>query len=313
MGRIAAWDGWIGAACALLLSVACDPGSPSAGSSARPSPAPPATASPRSVGDPALPGPGELSLQVDGARITLAAHRVPVRTLLGRLRDALRFEVEVAKDVRLPRAVSVQLADVGIDAVLEEILAGLPYAVFYAVDPDERTRVLTLVRVGESDADFAVAELTEEVPREPSSRDRLEEVVRSRTPQERDAAYEANQDRWWDDLYAEDPSARAYAVEAIYLDDQTFPIVAELLIIDPDPRVRAAAASTLGDNLGETAAADALLTALDDPNSEVVIEALDALEDVGNTSHISEIEPLLRHPDTEVQEAAIDAIEWLAE
>jgi HEAT repeat protein len=54
-----------------------------------------------------------------------------------------------------------------------------------------------------------------------------------------------------------------------------------------------------------------LLIALDDSSSEVVIEALDALEDVGDASNIADIQPLLLHRDSEVREAAIEAIEWL--
>ena len=54
-----------------------------------------------------------------------------------------------------------------------------------------------------------------------------------------------------------------------------------------------------------------LVSALDDPDPEVVIEAIDALELIDDSTVIGSLEKLLQHPDAQVQEAAKDAIEFL--
>jgi hypothetical protein len=208
--------------------------------------------------------------------------------------------------------VTVRIAEASIDDVLNPILFGLPYSLYYDVDPDDSSRILSRLMVGRAEpGDFAVATPVPERKRPRLSDERMAQIRRERTPEVIAERYERNQEAWYDDLYDPDPGNRADAAEAIYLDERTFPILTDLLSNDPDPRVRAAAAGTLADDLDNPSAADALLVALNDSNSEVVIEALDALEDVGDASNIADIQPLLLHRDSEVREAAIDAIEWL--
>jgi hypothetical protein len=298
---------------AVVLSVGCDSGTPVAARSAV-GPAPQgAEADSAEPPDLILHSPGQMSFEFSGGRIALVANRVPARQILDRLVASLRFELEIGRGVILPRAVTVRLSDVGVDAALEQVLAGLPYSVDYSVDPDDTSRVLSRVRVGEPEmGEFEVACV------EPKVRmDFLRRKIRRRipeiTPVDRQERYQRNQDAWFDDLANPDPTARAYAVEALYLDERTFPILTDLLSNDPDPRVRAAAAGTLADDLDNPSAADALIPALNDQNSEVVIEALDALEDVGDASNIADVQPLLFHPDSDVREEAINAIEWLAD
>jgi HEAT repeat protein len=82
---------------------------------------------------------------------------------------------------------------------------------------------------------------------------------------------------------------------------------------DPDARVRARAALTLGeaDRDDGDAAANALVAALQDPESQVVLAALEALESVGDETLISELMPLLDHPSAEVRERTSETIDWL--
>jgi HEAT repeat protein len=83
-----------------------------------------------------------------------------------------------------------------------------------------------------------------------------------------------------------------------------------LLESDPDAEVRA----TIVDRLGEEespAAIAALIVALRDRDSEVVLRAIEILEFEAEEWLIPELEPLLAHSDPEVREAAQDAKEFL--
>jgi len=85
-----------------------------------------------------------------------------------------------------------------------------------------------------------------------------------------------------------------------------------LLASDPNADVRA----TIADRLGEEdspAAIAALVAALGDPDSEVVLRAIEILEFEAEGWLIPELERLLSHPDPEVREAAEDAIDFLAD
>ena len=52
---------------------------------------------------------------------------------------------------------------------------------------------------------------------------------------------------------------------------------------------------------------------LKDSDAEVVLEAIDALEFVGDENVLADLRRLLDHPNPEVREAAQDAIEYLQE
>ena len=86
--------------------------------------------------------------------------------------------------------------------------------------------------------------------------------------------------------------------------------LATLLATDEDPRVRAAAASTLEDASGYTAI-EALVAALDDPEPEVIVEIIEALSFAGDETLAPRIEPFLESPHEQVREAAAEAIEFL--
>jgi HEAT repeat protein len=76
--------------------------------------------------------------------------------------------------------------------------------------------------------------------------------------------------------------------------------------------VRAAATVGLEDS-DEFAAVQALVGALDDPNAEVVVEAIDSLEFAGDASVVPALQQVLSHPDARVRDAAAKAIRLLGE
>jgi HEAT repeat protein len=88
-----------------------------------------------------------------------------------------------------------------------------------------------------------------------------------------------------------------------------FQVATEHLANDESPEVRAAAAEALMQS--DVGAVQPLLLALDDPDPQVVLAALDALEFVGDASIVPQIAPLLKHKDTAVRERTVEAIEFL--
>jgi len=109
-----------------------------------------------------------------------------------------------------------------------------------------------------------------------------------------------------------DPEERSDAVLDIEPEGPGLQYLLEVVTDDPDPEVRMAAVSQLGDSESPEAI-DGLVTALNDSDSEVVLEAIDGLEYSADHNVIGSLEKLLPHPDPEVQEAAADAIDYLEE
>ena len=75
--------------------------------------------------------------------------------------------------------------------------------------------------------------------------------------------------------------------------------------------MRISVISQLEDADEEPEAIAGLVTALGDDNPEVVIEAIDAIEFVGDSSQIRDLQRYSDHPNEEVREAIADAIEYL--
>jgi HEAT repeat protein len=109
-----------------------------------------------------------------------------------------------------------------------------------------------------------------------------------------------------------DPEERSDAVLDIEPEGPGLQYLLEVVTDDPDPEVRIAAVSQLGDSESPEAITG-MLTALNDANSEVILEAIDGLEYSADQNAIGNLEKLLQHPDPEVREAAEDAIDYLEE
>jgi HEAT repeat protein len=77
-----------------------------------------------------------------------------------------------------------------------------------------------------------------------------------------------------------------------------------------EARVRAAAVSRLGE--GESyGAQEGLVEALEDPDTEVVLEAIDEIAFQGDASLVASLEPLVDHADPRIAEAAGEAIAFI--
>jgi len=112
------------------------------------------------------------------------------------------------------------------------------------------------------------------------------------------------------ELRSSDPEVRADAVYDIEPEGVGLRYLLDTLS-DPDPEVRISVISQLEDADEEPEAIAGLVTALGDENAEVVIEAIDAIEFVGDSSQIRDLQRYSDHPNEEVREAIADAIEYL--
>ncbi len=120
------------------------------------------------------------------------------------------------------------------------------------------------------------------------------------------------EDRSLEDLDSQDAERRAYAVSALTPEGDELDRLIVALARDPSSRVRAAAAEELGD-ADDPRAVVALLDALADEHSEVVLEVIDALEWQDDASAVPELANVLGATgDPELRDAALEAIDWIA-
>ena len=111
-------------------------------------------------------------------------------------------------------------------------------------------------------------------------------------------------------LESADPEERSDALFDIEPEGQGLHSLLQVLRDDSDPEVRGLAARQLGYAESPEATAG-LVSALDDPAPEVVIEVISALELIDDSSVIGNLEKLAQHRDPRVREAAADAIDYL--
>ena len=120
------------------------------------------------------------------------------------------------------------------------------------------------------------------------------------------------EDRSLEDLESPDAELRAHAVSALMPEDDELDRLIAVLARDPSPLVRAAAAEELGD-ADDPRAVDALIGALADGHREVVLEVIDALAWLEDSSAVPALVSLLGTTgDPELLDAAVEAIDWIA-
>ena len=135
--------------------------------------------------------------------------------------------------------------------------------------------------------------------------------ARATAPRAPDAATEANvPEQRLARLADPDPEVRATEVAGLEPDADGLQQLERILATDPDPEVRIAATEVLADG-DSSGAVEALLRALSDSDSRVVIAALDGLEFAADETVIPRLQPLLQHPAGDVREKAAETIEFL--
>jgi hypothetical protein len=306
-----------------LAAGACDGGREETVEAA-PAPQVPSVTPPRAPqsgsDEPALPERGAALVRLSPQGVTLLANEAPRLGVLRELEREARFRLEMAEGATLAGAITLRAVDASLDEVLARLLQGVPYAVHYGVEQETGDRVLRLVSVGQTQPPGG----SETVATAPSSRPRSDErrAGAARRPgpiedeREREERRAAAQAAFIGDLESPDPAIRADAAQFMMPDEQAIPLLSNLLATDPNPSVRAAAAKTLGDSRDSPDAVRALvraLRALRDPDPDVVVASLDALDWIGEATVAPELEFLLEDPVPRVREAAAETIESLAD
>lgn len=277
------------------------PASVSASAAAPAGPPPPS-------GVPKVPH-GRLSLRNDGNGLVLWANAAPRLAALVALQAAAGFELSFAEDAALGPPLTVQLDGSSLEEALAVVLGGVPHWLRYGVAADRAETRLLAVHVG----DFEPSDLphpSASAPQRSTARDAEPRLTRGQRLERHERGQAARRRA----LASPDPMARADAAAWIHVDESTLPLLADALLSDPSAGVRAAAAETLSESMDdrdERLAARSLIQALDDPDPEVVLAALEALESVGAPTDVPDISPLLEHPDERVREQAVDTIEWV--
>jgi hypothetical protein len=260
-----------------------------------------------------LPAAGKAHVEYSDGLVTVRSNGSLQLAILEQLAAQADFEIVVGKTEARP--ITLQIDRASLVAAIDLILDGFTYTLGYDLDKASGARILTRVEIDgalENGAASLAANAPQRPDRAPSAATRPAEGARGDPMESVSEASSDEQAELLSNLDSPDPETRADAADWIDLDGPALKRLTSLLESDPDADVRA----TIADRFGEEespAAITALVAALQDPNSEVVLRAIEALEFEGGAWLIPELERLLAHSDPEVREAAQDAIDFVAE
>ena len=257
--------------------------------------------------DQAPPAPGDAQVEYRDGLVTLRSDGSLQFAILEQLAAQAGFAI-IAGRVD-PRPITLEIERAPLLDAIALILDGLTYAVEYDFDEASGTRTLARVAIGGARGYGSASPAKTPDPTALRKRDQVTETRSDQTESNSDE-YSAEQAEVLADLNDPDPEVRADAIFWVDLDGEVLEQMISLLKSEPDAEVRASIVERLGDE--ESPAAIAAVTgALQDPDPEVVLQAIEVLEFDAEGWLIPELERLLAHPDPEVREAAEDAILYL--
>ena len=300
---------WIGFA-ALTYAIGCGPPSASPPEASNPSTLEEVAQAPtREVQIP--PMSGELSVAIEGDRVSVRAGGVPRLRVLEAIAEAGEFELQgsCGRD-----RVTLRHVDAPLSEVLAELLSGHAFHAEWAVaDPGGRSshRLMTLRLItASSDGPLAGEPALQgdaALEAETLTPEQEEELRRAReAPPPPPGTPPKDQDTLLGQLQSRDPEDRMEAlVEMNSRGFGTDEIIAAL--DDPDPEVRITALERLAEDDTFVGTA-AIVDALHSEDADVVIRSVDLLVNTGDPSLVGAIAPLLFHPDVAVRLAAEEAL-----
>jgi hypothetical protein len=269
---------------------------------------------------------GKTQIEISGQVVTLlAANQARLLEVLETMASAAEFELLLGQlGGQESKAVSIRVENASLAETLTRMLDGIPFALDFEVDPDDASSRLRSVRVGT----FPVAGLSPKKAERPGKRsgDRRERLDtrrkerRARTIEGPTAEQLAKSARLSEERAAwattqldnEDWEIRAEAASKVDVEDPNeLERLAYLMKNDSSANVRKSALERLSDS-DSPEVIDHLLEALNDPNPEVVIEAIDEIEFEGDQTAVPKLAAgCLGHPDPTVASLCAEAIEWL--
>jgi hypothetical protein len=269
----------------------------------------------RTAPDRSLSTEGKAHVEYSDGRVTLRSEGSLRLAVLEQLAEQAGFEIIAGKIDAQPITLQIERAAL-VDAIAL-ILDGISYTLEYDFDEASETRVIARVKIGGVLAHDAVN------PSETAATDALRKRDSAQSAATRSAerariaragsasdANTAEQAELLSELDSSDPEARADAADWIDLEGESLARMIALLKSDPDAEVRATIVDRLGEEISPLTVA-ALIAAFQDPDTEVVLRAIEALEFDAEPDLIPELKTLLGHSDPDVREAAQDLIEDL--
>ncbi len=256
---------------------------------------------------------GRVRLDVDGAMQLVVLERLAQQ-------GGFRLDVHGVA----PRAVTLRLDGAPLREAIGALLGDVAFALEFAFEPESGAHELAVLRVGSPPPPPQVAAAAArpiEPPPRPSER---AAPRRSRLAEEAFARARRRSDRTWVPSYDESEGGQQELFVALADPDpkKRTEALAEIDVGEGDARdrvvavaegdgiatVRASAAEALGDD-GSFASVGALLGMLDDPDPQVLVATIEALDYAGDESLAPYVEPLADHPDPAVSEAAQDVLD----
>ena len=268
---------------------------------------------------PPPPAPGSARIEFADGLVTVVSNAAPRDALLAQLGEAAGFRLATGELDARP--VTLRIERARLEDAVSALVGDLPYRIGYEFDLQRDRHVVSRLRVGvprpsriadrpprgrrstrRSAADEAAAWRPGRVAISEEKRREIDERVAEAEWAEADLA---------EQLRSSGARVRAEAAAEIDPSGEGLQTLLDALYDDPEASVRTAAARRLGDADGFAAVAG-LVDALGDPDPEVVVAAIEALE----FHHDETIVPYLRelaggHPDAGVRSAAASAIESL--
>ncbi len=246
---------------------------------------------------------GRYSLELSNGTVTLEANDANRMTIINDI--ASRIGMKVAASNNVDKLVSIKLKSVTIDVALREILNDIKYRADYGETANDMGFRINSLAVGS-----AAGELSS-VRNDGSSADGVSKGLE--LPQatgEINLGSEPEEVELVQRLQFGTAEDRAIAVSELMMDPLGFDAAYQIFTRDESPEVRLAVLELI-ESEDYFVARQMVVSALQDPNKQVVLYALGIIDSHGDFSLAPQVEALTNHFDTEVVEYAKEVRESL--
>ncbi len=246
-----------------------------------------------------LPAPGQVTIDLTPGHVSIRATEVDELALLEQLAATANFEL-LTGNIQW-NTVTVDIHADNLHAALTELIRAYPYQIVYTPDKNTQQEVLSAVFISEDLPPVETANPNKTARNNSRLSDEKEEEEELPDP-ETQAQLQA--------LQNESAQIRAAAAEDIEAEGEALIALTELLTSDPSPEVRIATSRALQFS-DDPLAIQALVACLEDEDPAVLLECIDAIEQIGDSSNAAQLQPMLEHYDESVRTNAARAIENL--
>ena len=247
-----------------------------------------------------LPAPGQVTIDLTPGHVSIRATEVDELALLEQLAAMANFEL-LTSGIQWS-TVTVDIEAKNLHTALTKLLRAYPYQIVYTPDKDSQLEVLSEV--------FVSPELV------PAKKDNTITATKTTAQDETDPEVaeddqpDAETQAQLQALKSDSETTRAAAAEDIEPTGEGLIALTELLTSDPSPEVRIATTHAL-EFSDDPLAIQALVACLNDEYPAVLVECIKALEHIGDSANVAQLQPLLEHYDESVRTNAARAIENL--